>query len=704
MPKASWPPLGAALLSLFALSCQAHLSLKISATATLGAEEEIHARAKHPSKPKLVTRTTGPRKSGTTLLAPAKRQLVPFTTPEHAKAAAERDQKYIALEARATPEQRLSLKGLRHEIGKKKLSFTVGLTFASGKDIKRITGGLPPPPPDTKQLRAQREERAARRVKPNLLMHSRVLRATPPLIAPVARRFPLPHREEAPPAGGSHRAKRSVSGASQAAQEASMASASAPYFSWKNQMTPVKNQGQCGSCWAFASTAVLEAKERLLNDRALDLAEQQLVDCVPPLDPSGNNCDGNAPTYVWNYLSSHGLLTENEVPYQTRMADCKERSDDLYRVQSWDYASKEQPDNPSTDEIKQAIVEHGPVTASINATDAFGSYTGGVFNEMAPGQTNHVIVLLGWDDGRGAWLLRNSWSDQWGEEGYMWIKYGSNSVGRWTSWMDPTPLTREAPGTQSYADRFVGVANRTGEVIRVSVQAEVDDGSGFAWVPGGPGAGSKAFSFSLAPESTLYYKRSDNQQYLRARKVRLWAESADGTRTWQNYRDKDLEIATKPYNAESRQDTIVPLLKASATLPTAAELLAQAHALYEQENFLDARAGYEQLIRAYPDDPRVHEARFWEGRTDLSLEAHWDAVLDLYSMIGSAPPGYPLTGYAFFFQGVAYQELGLCGRAVRDFEVVTGGEVDMPADWVQDARDKITLLLGDDGQRCSSWE
>jgi hypothetical protein len=710
MPKKPWATGLVALWCLLAPSCQAHLSLKASATATFKAEEAIHARARRPPRPSSVTRATGARKSTTTLLAPARRQLVPFTTPEHAMATAERERHYLALEAQATPEQRQALKESRRQIARKKLSFTVGLTSVAGKDLKKITGGLPPPPPDANMLKAKRAERATLRIKPNLLNHSRVLRATPPPIAPVARRFPLPHRDEdqaaAPTASAKNKRSRSLS---PGLQDAATASSTSPYFSWKNSMTPVRNQGEkCGSCWAFASTAVLEAKEILLNGMDstwLDLSEQQLVNCVPAMDVSGDNCQGNAPSSVWEYLGSHGLLNEAEVPYRAAMARCEVRQDDSFRVASWNYASDEQSEKPSVAEIKQAIVEHGPVTASVNATELFKRYKGGIFDEQDPSETNHAIVLLGWDDGRGAWLLRNSWGiKEWGEDGYMWIKYGSNSVGQWATWIDPVLVSKEPPGTQSYTDRFIGVSNRTGELLRVSVQAEVDDGTGFIWVPGGPGAGSKAFSFMLAPGTALYYKRSDNQQPLRARKIRLWAQSADGTRVWSNFRDTDLEVTPRPYTAEARQDAIIPLLKSAAPLPTAADLLAQAHALYDQGSFLDARAGYDQLIHAYPDDPRVHEARFWEGRTDLELDASWDAVLDFYGMIGSAPAGYPLTGYTFFFQGVAYQELGLCGHAVRDFEVVTSGEVDVPDDWVQDARDKIDLLLKDDGQRCSSWE
>jgi cathepsin L len=92
------------------------------------------------------------------------------------------------------------------------------------------------------------------------------------------------------------------------------------------------------------------------------------------------------------------------------------------------------------DKIKQAIQTYGPVAAAVYVGSYFQSYTGGVFDKnessnggfcgcSAPSQVNHAIVLIGWDDSKQAWLLRNSWGPGWGESGYMWIKYGASQVG-----------------------------------------------------------------------------------------------------------------------------------------------------------------------------------------------------------------------------------------------------------------------------------
>jgi C1A family cysteine protease len=73
--------------------------------------------------------------------------------------------------------------------------------------------------------------------------------------------------------------------------------------------------------------------------------------------------------------------------------------------------------------------------AAVNATRAFQAYKGGVFNERDPGRINHAILLVGWDDAKGAWLMKNSWGVRWGEAGYMWIDYKSNSVGTAAAWV-----------------------------------------------------------------------------------------------------------------------------------------------------------------------------------------------------------------------------------------------------------------------------
>jgi hypothetical protein len=129
-----------------------------------------------------------------------------------------------------------------------------------------------------------------------------------------------------------------------------------------------------------------------------------------------------------------GAVTETCFPYEASVTNCSLCSNPTYTpVISWGYVTNG-TSIPTTAAIKQAIYTYGSVSAAVYADSAFQAYTGGVFNENASGSPNHGIVLCGWDDSKGAWLLKNSWGTGWGIGGFMWIAYGSNSVGYAAAW------------------------------------------------------------------------------------------------------------------------------------------------------------------------------------------------------------------------------------------------------------------------------
>jgi hypothetical protein len=127
-----------------------------------------------------------------------------------------------------------------------------------------------------------------------------------------------------------------------------------------------------------------------------------------------------------------------------------------YQITSWDYVG-DGGSIPSIAAIKQAIYTYGPVGAAMCVGDHFRDYTGGVFqtNETCSLVVNHAIVLVGWDDSEQAWILRNSWGPDWGESGYMRIRYGTSSVGFAANYVvhsppvtpDRTYLPMVAPGS-----------------------------------------------------------------------------------------------------------------------------------------------------------------------------------------------------------------------------------------------------------------
>jgi C1A family cysteine protease len=195
--------------------------------------------------------------------------------------------------------------------------------------------------------------------------------------------------------------------------------------------TPVRDQGNCGSCWAFGTVGPLESAILIQDGASKDLAEQYLVSC----NTDGWSCSGGwwAHDYhEWKYAAGEpgpGAVYEADFPYTATNAACNPPHTHHETIADWVYIGNDSS-VPSTDAIKQAILDHGPVSAAVCVNSAFQSYTGGVFTgSLFCFSINHAIVLVGWDDSLGAWRLRNSWGPDWGEDGYMWIAYGKQYVG-----------------------------------------------------------------------------------------------------------------------------------------------------------------------------------------------------------------------------------------------------------------------------------
>ncbi len=186
-------------------------------------------------------------------------------------------------------------------------------------------------------------------------------------------------------------------------------------------VTSIKNQGNCGSCWSFATVGAVEAKILKSKGVTRNLSEQYLVSC----NTYGYGCNGG--WFAYNMLTN-GTPLESCYPYSASDAYCKSGCTKYNGVNSWYYISSSSS-VPSTTAIKTAIYNYGAVAAAVYVDSYFSRYTSGVFNRNASGNVNHAIMLVGWDDSKGAWKLKNSWGTGWGESGYMWIKYGCQKVG-----------------------------------------------------------------------------------------------------------------------------------------------------------------------------------------------------------------------------------------------------------------------------------
>jgi hypothetical protein len=182
--------------------------------------------------------------------------------------------------------------------------------------------------------------------------------------------------------------------------------------------TPIKNQGSCGSCWAFGTIGAMEAAYKKKYGTTLDLSEQYLLSC----NTLGYGCDGG--WFAFAMCKSPGAILESCFPYKAVDAPCTYCSNPTrYYLPSYGSVSN------TVSKIKSAIYTYGSVAAAVYVNSYFQAYSSGVFSGCGTGSVNHAIVLCGWDDAKGAWLLKNSWGTSWGENGFMWIKYGCSSVG-----------------------------------------------------------------------------------------------------------------------------------------------------------------------------------------------------------------------------------------------------------------------------------
>jgi C1A family cysteine protease len=224
----------------------------------------------------------------------------------------------------------------------------------------------------------------------------------------------------------------------------------------RNCLTSIKNQGTCGSCWAFAGTGIIESNILIKEEDTIDFSEQWLVSC----NTFGDSCSGGDYSTVFYHFSyapdacgKTGGVLEVDFPYQANNAPCNcpyPRSYKIYNFNS--YGS-----DPTVNQIKQAIMTYGPVAVAVYASGAFQGYSGGIFNNNESGQLNHAVILVGWDDNQGTngvWFLRNSWGEGWGENGYMRIEYYCCRVG---SYAESINYTQSWEQKTKYGNQFYSI-------------------------------------------------------------------------------------------------------------------------------------------------------------------------------------------------------------------------------------------------------
>jgi cysteine peptidase B len=234
-------------------------------------------------------------------------------------------------------------------------------------------------------------------------------------------------------------------------------------FDWrtKGAVTPVKDQGQCGSCYAFSTTGNIEGQWAIAGNPLVSLSEQEFVSCVA-VTPPGGACHGGLPSLNFQWLMDHrngDVLAEATLPYGSHdfwSPPCTGVCHDILIPSQSDWCStscyaytplcpagtcnctsdgvgvgatisgwKKLPSDE--EQMRAYLVAHGPVSIGVDSMPWQG-YKGGILTDCGQGMDDHAVLLVGFgeESGKSFWVIKNSWGKDWGEDGYIRVEFGTN--------------------------------------------------------------------------------------------------------------------------------------------------------------------------------------------------------------------------------------------------------------------------------------
>ena len=192
----------------------------------------------------------------------------------------------------------------------------------------------------------------------------------------------------------------------------------------RDKMQPVKDQGQCGSCYTFSAVSVLE------YHAGVSISEQKIMDCSSSTNGPSYGCDGGWPENIFEYAKHSTVVLEKDEPYLAKNLPCNQTCEgSVIQVKRYGSVDNEK-DNNSETRIPYILNTHGPVSVAIDVgtTELLMSYEDGIFPGVACGsEVDHAVTIVGYTP--EYWIVRNSWSQEWGDDGYFYLERGVNACG-----------------------------------------------------------------------------------------------------------------------------------------------------------------------------------------------------------------------------------------------------------------------------------